>query len=574
MVTLRAGPLSWLLVMLLLLSHGSAWAAVSLHINPEPAVRNQSIELTFTVTGDLDVEPDFSVLDNTFEIINTNRQTTKIWLNGSSKESTSFVLNAMPRTTGMVTIPAISFGQQSSTARDLVIGDAPAPATGAGDNADIMLQVSAAPESPYVQQQVIYTVKILHRVEIANPRLSNLTASGDAVIKQLTTGRQFTEHVNGEAYDGVEVKYVLFAQKSGRLRLAPMSLAAEVAVGRRSAFDPFAQSLSTRRVESQAIELEVKPVPASFPPGATWLPAKRLRLYEEWEPDVNTAEVGVPLTRTLSLWADGLMAGALPKLQQATPADLKLYPDQALPTEQDTANGYSTTLQQKFAIVASRAGTAQIEELTIPWWNVESDQLEIARLPARLLTVSAASSVVPPLVMPAPAQPPATVASAAAPATDAAAGPPWRAIALLLGLAWLVTLVLWWRYHPRGTKFGQHTPVAGDSLNAPHGGRAIRDLKQACQVDDPRGARAALLAWTLAQREHATSLHSLRELGQRAGGELAAEIDALERHLYGADEKTWRGQALWQAFQNQAQHTPRGEGLTNAIPGMFKLGAH
>ena len=558
------------LLLLLVWMHGSAWAAVSLRINPDPAVSNQSVELTYTVTGDVDAEPNFSVLDATFEIISTNRQTTKIWLNGSSKESTSFVLNAMPRKTGTVTIPAVSFGHQASVPRELLIGDAPAQTSAASDTADIMLQVSATPASPYVQQQVIYTVKILNRVDVANPRLSNLKANGDAVIKQLTTGRQFNETINGQAYDGVEVKYVVFAQKSGTLRLAPLSLAVEVPIGRRSAFDPFAQSLSTRRIESEAIELEVKPVPVSFPAGAAWLPAKRLRLYEEWEPDVTNAEVGVPLTRTLSLWADGLMAGALPKLQQPTPAGLKLYPDQALPTEQDTANGYSTTLQQKFAIVASQAGEAQIEELTIPWWNVETDQLEIARLPARLLSVSAASGAAPPATSPAPAQPAASVV-ANSPAVTAAQSTPWRTIALLLGLAWMVTLVLWWsqQRHARGQT---HLAATAKTLDPANRAGAIRALKTACSANNPRSAHAALLAWR--STEPGSSKRALHELGEHGGDELAAEFVALERHLYGADKNSWHGQALWRAFQNRTQAEPTRKASAPALPRMFKLGTH
>ena len=560
-----------LLMLVLLMANGGARAAVSLIISPDPAVSNQSVELTYTVTGGVDAEPDFSVLDKVFEIISTNRQTTKIWLNGTSKESTSFVLNAMPRVTGAVTIPAVGFGHQSSSARELLIGDAPAPAAGTSDNTDIMLRVSAVPASPYVQQQVIYTAKILNRVDVANPRLSYLTANGDAVIKQLTTGRQFTETIHGEVYDGVEVKYVVFAQKSGTLRLAPLSLAAEVPIGRRSAFDPFAQSLSTRRVESAAVELEVKPVPASFPPGATWLPAKRLRLYEEWEPDVNTTEVGVPLTRTLSLWADGLMTGALPKLQQPTPAGLKLYPDQALPTEQDTANGYSTTLQQKFAIVASLAGTAQIDELIIPWWNVETDQLEFARLPARSLVVSAASGAAPPPDAPALAEKtpiPATVPAT----TNETLAAPWRLIALLLGVAWMLTLGMWW-YQQRRTGL-QASQIKTDKIaDPPHSARAIRELKQACNTDNARGARMALLAWAAAEDGHSRALNTLRDLGLHASGPLAAEIVALERHLYGADKSDWHGQALWQAFQNRSLHQSAGAVAVNVLPGMFKLSA-
>ena len=568
MVKRLARRLTWLLLVL----HGAAWAAVTLQINPERAVSNQSVELTFSVTGDVDAEPDFSVLERAFEILNRTHQTTKIWLNGQSEESTTWVLTAMPRETGTIVIPAISFGRQSSTARELVIGDAPAPASGVTEDADIMLKVSVAPQSPYVQQQVVYTMKLLHRVDLANPRFSDLTASVDAVIKQLTTGRQFTEQINGRTYDGFEVKYVVFAQKSGKLRLAPMSLTTEVAIGRRSVFDPFAQSLSTRRVESQAIELEVKAVPASFPPGATWLPAKRLRLYEEWEPDVNSAEVGLPLTRTLSLWVDGLLAGTLPTLKQATPDGIKLYPDQAQFTEQDTANGYSTTLQQKFAIVASRAGEVQIEELTLPWWNVETDQLEIARLPARPLTVSAASAAAPPLAVPAPAPAPTTAVSAA-PASGATALTAWRSIALLLGLAWLATLVLWW-YHQRrmGASSRPRRSASDDALRAPHRARAIRHLKDACVAHDPRRARAALVEWAAVPSEQGTTLRSLREFGQRSDGALAAEIAALERHLYGANESSWQGHALWQAFQNQAQHKPPGEDVASALPGLFKLG--
>ena len=563
--------LAWRCLGLLLVWPGAAWAAVTLQVNPDPALSNQSVELTFSVTGDVDGEPDFSVLDSAFEILNRSHQTTKVWLNGHSEESTTWVLTAMPRQAGTIAIPAISFGHQASVARELAIGDAPAPAGGASDDADIMLKVAATPASPYVQQQVIYTMKLLHRVELANPRFSELTASTDAVIKQLTNGRQFTEQINGQTYEGFEVKYVVFAQQSGTLRLAPMKLSADVVTGRRSVFDPFAQSLRTRRVESPALELEVKPVPVSFPPGASWLPAKRLQLYEEWEPDVNNAEVGVPLTRTLSLWVDGLMAGALPTLTQASPDGIKLYPDQAQSSEQDTANGYSTTLRQKFAIVASRPGQVQINALSVPWWNVETDQLEIAQLPARLLSVSAASGAAPAAALPTPTPAPNKIA-AERPATSSSTATPWRTLALLLGAAWLATLGLWGFQQRRVGALS--TPLQPTGARAPQRARAIRELKDACTANDPRRARAALLAWALTQRESGIAMGSLRDIGACVGGDLAAEIAALERHLYGADDKHWQGLALWQAFDGQTLTPAHREDLVRALPALHKLGAH
>ncbi len=562
------------LALLSLLLHGVAWAAVTLDITPDPAVANQSVELSFRVTGGVDADPDFTPLEKSFEVLARNRQTTMSWINGNSEQSTTWVLSCMPRGSGPISVPAISFGRQSSTARELEVSDAAAPTRRSIDDADILLKVSASPQSPYVQQQVVYTIKLLHRIELSNPRFSQLSTSSDAVVKPLTNGRQFSEEIDGRSYEGYEVKYVVFAQKSGKLRIAPLSLTTEVVVGHRSVFDPFAQSLSTKRIESEAVELDVKPVPASFPPGATWLPAKRLTLHEEWEPDVKSAEVGAPLTRTVFLWADGLLSGQLPTIKLTTPTGIKLYPDQAQSNDQDTANGYTSVAQQKFAIVANQAGEAQFDEVALPWWNIETDQLEIARLPARALTVNAAPSGAPP------------TAVEPVPSGDVEATTPpdifptsshensWRMLALLLGIAWLVTLILWW-WSKRGVNPGSAlAPAAStNTTTPPHGARASRDLKGACAVGDARGARDALLAWARGQRGGIAEVRSLRDLALRVGAELGAEITALERHLYGIDAGAWQGQSLWQAFQRQPQTIVDKHPSAPPLPRLFKLGA-
>lgn len=567
--------LARMLSVLALLWQAAAHATVTLDVNPDPAVANQSVQLSFRVTDGVDGEPDFSPLEKSFEILGRSRQTTMSWINGKSEQSTTFELNCMPRGVGRVTIPAINFGRQSSTARELEVGDAPAPSA-ANDNADILLKVAASPTSPYVQQQVVYTIKLLHRADLpdlSNPRFSQLSTSSDAVVKQLTNGRQFSEEINGRVYDGYEIKYVVFPQKSGTLRIAPLSLTTEVVVGNRSVFDPFAQSLSTKRIESEAVELDVKPVPASFPPGATWLPAKRLRLHEEWEPDVGTIEVGAPLTRTVFLWSDGLLSGQLPSVKINPPAGIKLYPDQAQTNDQDTANGFTSVAQQKFAIVASQAGDVQFEEVVLPWWNIETDQLEIARLPARKLSATPAAGAPPPALPEIPA-PGAAAPSASAPPVANIEAETWRRVALLLALAWLATLLLWWRSRHTGAPLAAvGSSATSGAVKPPHGAGQTRDLKAACAANDARGARDALLAWARTQRGASAAPTSLGALATVLGGDLAVEIAALERHLYGVDNSAWQGQALWQAFQRHPQIGKPSEAAAAPLPKLFKLGA-
>ncbi|MCP5467586.1 MAG: protein BatD [Sinobacteraceae bacterium] len=441
----------------------TADAAIEVEVSPEPVVADESCRITFRAE-DVDVgEPDFAPLEDDFEILGRNRQSSLNWVNGRRSQSTTWVLDAMPRHAGTLTIPAIRFGQETSPARSVeVVASAPAQNT-AGD-ADIILEAEATPHDPYVQQQVIYTVRLLHRVELSSPRFSPLETSSDAVIKPLGDGRQYRTKVNGVSYDAFEQRYAIFPQKSGAMTISPLALTTQIVRGVRSLFDPFSQALQTRRVQSEAVELEVRPVPAAFPAGATWLPARRLRLHEEWDPDAPRAETGTPIARTLFLWADGLVAGQLPAVAPGTPAGTKLYPDQAQSNEQDTATGFTAVRQQKFAIIASQPGRVTFAALSLPWWNTETDTLEHAELPARTIEFSGAAT------SPATPAPPASesAAPAAAPGAEdtpaprlAPTTPPltWVATSAVFAVLWLVTLFAWWRARGRPPAAGQPTPA-------------------------------------------------------------------------------------------------------------------
>lgn len=567
--------LARLLALLLACVSLTARAQVELEVRPDPAVLNQSVELRFRVPAAVEEAPDFSPLAALFDIVKTSSQSSQFALNGRVEQSTTYVLEVMPKRSGKVIIPALTFGGARSPARQLDIREEPL-ATDAGGAPDFIVEALVSTTTPYVQQQVIYTVRALFAVQVSSPRLTPVSASGDAVVKQLGDGRQVSETRDGRSYEGFEMKYALFPQASGALRLAPAVVTAEVVVGgRRSVFDPFAQSLSTRRIESKAVELEVRPVPAAFPAGATWLPARRLRLHEEWEPDHGSAEVGAPLTRTVFLWVDGLLSGQLPKLALRAPTDVKIYPDQAQTSDQDTATGYTAVLQQKFAVIAALPGTPRFEALEVPWWNTETDALEVAKLPVRELTVVAAPGATPATPPQGTEPPTAQVAAGAAdgpPATQApvaSADTPWRGVAATLALAWLATLALWWA--SRRTPAGAPAARAGAVSDAP-APRGADDLAGACRANDARAAYAALLRLARARGLGATP----RALAAGPDSPLAQAIAELERQRYGADPAGWSGAALLAAWQTEGHpRLLRGTAgdARDPLPPLHRLGA-
>ncbi|MGR8922125.1 MAG: BatD family protein [Gammaproteobacteria bacterium] len=385
-----------LILSVALVAGGAGAAEISLDVSPLPAVVNESCRLSFTAAGAVAGEPDFAPLERLFDIVGRNRQTSIAFINGRRQQTTTWTLSAIPRRTGTLAIPAIAFGADRSPPRNIEVVAPSAAAAGDGA-ADIMLEVDVDTRTPYVQQQVIYTFRLLARVDLSSPRFSALETSGDAIIKPLGDGRQFLHKVNGVTYEAFEQRYAIFAQQSGPLRIAPLTLTTQIASRKRNFFDPFSQTMQTRRVVSDAVELDVRPVPASWPSGATWLPATRLRMHDEWSPDVTSADIGAPLARTVFLWAEGLIASQLPELGLAAPDGIKVYPDQPQASDQDTDAGFTAVKQQKFALIASSAGAAAFEAIELPWWNTLTDTLETARIPARAIEFLGAPATAEPL---------------------------------------------------------------------------------------------------------------------------------------------------------------------------------
>ncbi len=559
-------PLRLFAIILFWSATGAAWAGIELDISREPVIMDESFHLTFHVTDASGGKPDFSPLEESFGIIGRKRQSSLKWINGRRKQATSWIITAMPLYTGQVEIPSLAFGSERSPSRMIEV--VPATHTTPASDARIVIQVDAAPRSAYVQQQVIYTVQLLHRVELDTPRFSSLTTSSDAIIKQLGRGRNYVHTMAGRSYDALELRYAIYPQKSGSLTIHPIVLTAQMTIGKRTFFDPFSRNVTTKRVESESIALAIKPIPSEFPSGATWLPAQRVRLYDDWEPDIEQADVGQPLHRTIFLWADGLMSGQLPQLRFDPPSGIKLYPDQPQANEQDTPTGFTAVVEERFAFIASRAGTSRFAAIEVPWWNTETDRLERARLPARRLRIADAAVSGREAATRDAAGSEAHVPEPARRTSPFVAAATRFWAALTLTLLCMAMIALWWR-RARG-----HGDLDKTSRKRFGVARATRELKHACQVNAAARARHALMDWSsaMAAAKRSTEVRSLRALADQTGGELAREIKVLERYLYGKSVDPWQGQTLWEAFRRQRPaRTVARTPSDDPLPLIFKL---
>jgi hypothetical protein len=543
----------WLMLILCALPINPALAVqieVSLDRNPVPL--DQSFTLTFSATEAPDSDPDFGPLEQDFDVLSQSQSNRLMVNNGRPSRSIEWHLTLMAKQAGTLPIPAIAFGSDRSEPFSVTVVDNPATRRNADQNRGVFIEVEVEPKNPYVQAQALYTVRILNRVALGEARLSTPEA-GDALIQKLGDNQNLSSFVvrDGVQYKMTELRYVLFPQKSGPLRIEPMRLEVQTGNGR-SLFSPFfGNGGRTQRISSDPVTLEVRPIPASFK-GQHWLPAEQFELEDSWAKNLPKVAAGEPATRTLTAHARGATVGLLPELGAAaapTSGDLKQYPDQPKLAEDKPLSGLSSLRQEKTALIAAKPGTYRLPAVEIPWWNTRADKLEIARLPERVLNVQPAAGQAPTPQTPpepapatiAPETPPQPAPSATTPA-PAEAGP-WLWIALFAGLGWFVTGLAWWisrrRAAPTAT---QDQPDAAASLR-----EQAKALERACRANDPAAARLALVEW--AGLRWPGCLSPAEELARRGSAELSREISLLDRSLYGRGTGQWQGAGLWQSFK-------------------------
>ena len=532
-----------LIILVLLLAGGAAGqAAVSVEVDRAPVIADQAFRLIFESAEKIDAEPDFSPLSESFTLLGNNRQTSVNIVNGRLSRAQKWVLTLITDKTGTLTIPPIAFGNIKSEARRIEIM---AEARPAGKSDDIFIEVEVDEPNPYVQAQVVYTLKLLRAAQVSNASLTEPTvADGRALINKLGEDKNYQIRRNNRPYRVTERRYAVFPQASGPLKIEPVLFKGQSGGGLFS-LDPFAPRPEPIVIRSAPVALAVRPIPAAFS-GDRWLPAASLNIQEQWSTDPALLKQGEAATRALTLEAGGLAASQLPAPAGALPDSFKTYPDQPEFEEASDRRGLVGTRREKMAVIPLAAGEFTLPAIRIPWWNTGTDQPEVAELTARRVKVQAAA--------PAPVRPqdepaPAGRAEAApgAPESGAGAGAHWPLVSFALLILWLGTLGLWWRGRATSSAMARKPPKPPSPAS----------IKRACMKNDAPGARDALLFWAGAKWPDKT-IKNLAALGARGDAEFQDAINALNRHLYGQRGAKWDGPTFYRIFaaQSFAETTP------------------
>jgi hypothetical protein len=521
---------------LLVIAMAGSTAVAEIRSDVDRRTISMGESLRLTVTGDaserLD-QLDLAALQFDWEILSTSSSTNTSFINGARSTTRTLTLDLLPVRDGILSIPSLSTGGNRTTPIAITVN--PQVVSAGGDDS-VRFDIDIDKRDVYIQEQLILTVTIEQAINLDGAEVTQLAIDG-AIVEELTR-RNFQRQINGRLWRVTQLRYAIYPQQRGMLEVPSLSLTAREVLPGRSLLG--ARLGKRFKLSKDAIQVNVKPVPENFP-GDVWLPAVSLELRQSWSKPPESMEVGDSTTRTLTLAAEGLLSSQLPSItsmsDHSKSAGIRVYPDQESSDQIERTDGFLGQRTRSEALVASGGGSWTLPEVSVPWWNTETDTLQFATLPSTTISVGT----------------PVIETPSALDMTQVAAKPssPPYWLTALAASGWLLATVLsWivWRSRQR-VNTEPSNPQPEDRLRP-----LLTALKASTAQRDAALTRDLLMRWaTVHFGETVRTFQQLRSLCSDA---LAQETYILERTLYASGDEQWTGaKTFYSALRNEPPPT-------------------
>ncbi len=572
---------------------GTAWAQTfNATVNRTDVPQGETFVLTLElIDGDDKGNPDLSVLDKNFIVYSVGTAFNYKYINGVSSKSRQWQIALMPKNSGSIEIPSIQMDNLATQPITLNVIPANQALSAGQNNPNQPAQNANRPKfdmvakventNPYVQQQIDYTITIYDTGGLQGDAPQFIDdGSNDWIIKSLGSPTIGSKIVNGRSLREITFRYALFPQKSGTLKTPEVRFQGYYLTRSRGFNDPFddlfggnlggigfADMFATRNpvlLTAAPQSIQVRPIPSEN--GANWwLPAKQVALMAEWEPHQPQFKVGEAVSRTIYLKAVGVAENQLPDIRFAQTPDLKQYPDKAI-SSSGLENGQVVAVKKITNVyIPTTSGAQTIPEIALDWFNVQTNQMERAVLPAVNIEVMPSAGL--PAAQPQAAQPslPQTgqaVAPKSSPMEDfsdmSIPGGNSNLAYVIAIAAFLVGIIFSWLI------FGRRRPHADEIKD--YDKYIIKSLKH----KDYRALRDGLVAWGR-ERWHNDKITNLKEVAKAAQDkEFGAYLDELGALLYAQTPQPFNEKGFLKSFEKVRKSKIKSAKEEQPLPKLYK----
>lgn len=545
-----------ILIGLFYLFCASIYADVHVQLDPSQISIDDSFNLVITQDSlQNGVIPDLTPLQKNFVILGTERRMNYSIINGQAQSSSEWTVTLKPNKEGKLTIPAIKIGNESTQPTVIEVTASTTAHKTSQSNSDntpnqnLYLTAEINKNNPYVNQQITYKVTLYNSKQLLNANYQGPQVE-NALLFPLGEEKRYQIQKNDVTYLVEEQNYAIFPQKSGPLKI------------KSPVFSALVYDFNPERVTAQdkTIKINVQPIPKEYS-GKIWLPAKKVKLMEEYENSNQKIEQGNTLVRTVILEGVGIPAQLLPSLNFAEPDGINVYPEKTKNKNRITFGELVGRTEIKVTYLFNKAGKITIPELKLPWFNTESGKEEITTLPAKTFEVTPAVNAAPSVnasTLQAIKSENKTQSSHEMKESPTTVKWDWAwAVAALFAAGWIITLFLWgWQ------KRSKHSGKTSYKT-------ALNDLRQACIQSNPQRTRDALICWARLYWPDASILNLTDITRLATDSSFKKQVQILSQVLYKNKERIlWRGDELWRSVQHMKKNNTMKPHFEDVLPPM------
>ena len=519
-----------------------AVASFTASVDRNRIAQYETFELTLRTDAGTSAAPELDVLEQDFDVLGTRQNRQVRIINGKSESWRDWIVTLSPKRAGNLTIPAITLGNLTSQPIALQVS-AGSTNNDVSDNASpVFIRAEVNSESVFVQQEVVLTLQIFHRVELFGERSLTPLNIDSALIQQLAETRSYDTVANGVRFGVMELKFSIHPQQAGLMEIPSLAFSGTIG-DRRSSFGSFFSMGSGKPVvaRSPEIVISVKPQPENYS-GNIWLPAKNLTLTDGWSSSTDDIKVGDAITRTIVIKAEGLSSNQLPSVAMPKPDGINTYPDQSTSDDKASETGVVGSRIEAMALIPTRAGKITLPAIRYRWFDTQTNSEQVAEIAAKTLIIKP-SDTVEPLVASLPEK-----QTAITPTVSESCPEPmlsdsgnsdntryWQIISALLAAGWLLTLIGFGLKLRR--KETSKPTVSTEGQQSATERVAFSQFKSACQNSDYSLARQKFIVWyQAANGGHFSSVQQcLRSIGDN---ELSQCFQQAETSSYSASKQS------------------------------------
>jgi BatD DUF11 like domain len=342
---------------------------------------SETLTLTLRYDEQINTTPNYSLLQKDFEILHTQSGRNMSIINGRAESYTEWKIILAPRKTGKLLIPSFNIDGSISDAIEITVEKQSSQSKAMGSE-PVTVEIETDKDSVYVQEQIVLTIKLVTTVSLSGAQLDPLSIT-DTFITELDE-KNYKTTINNKPALIVEKRFAIYPLKSGTLTIPALRYQVQIDDG-----DVFSRIYGNNnnilRLMTDEKVLDIKAAPTDQ---SNWLPAENLHISEHWSAGLDNLKVGEPISRTVTITAQGLTAAQIPPLASMNIDGLTFYQDQAQTDDQKNPKGNQGSRIETTAVIPNKTGKFTLPEIKINWWNTKTKTYEVASLPAVTLNVT------------------------------------------------------------------------------------------------------------------------------------------------------------------------------------------